>query len=129
MSNNLLLQKKHPNKIPDIVTIISGSMSSRGISCDLLVNVSFMMTGFEWVTNGTEPFVQNTLYSIYSVFFNLLAETIKYMDVESGIVVVLISTGGQQRAVASAELLARELQTKNISVRVKHEELERWLKF
>jgi RNase adaptor protein for sRNA GlmZ degradation len=97
--------------------------------CDIYIDVSsFMVDDWDFRYNGTEPIIQNTLYNSYGEFFENLSLLLFTMNVESGLVVVLVCEVGERLSVASAELLAREIQWYP-KVEVYHKELAKWFKF
>jgi len=126
-----MLLQPSPNleRKPNIVTILSMSKKSKIPPCDIYIDVStFMDDLWGYPYTGTEPIIQNTLYKFHKWLFVNLAELIKSLPVESGLVVVLVCEAGERRSVASAELLARALQVYR-NVEVYHKELAKWFKF
>jgi RNase adaptor protein for sRNA GlmZ degradation len=115
---------------PGIVTIWSGPRRVKMPPADIIIDVaSFMVDDWEYIYNGTEPIIQNTLYSLHEEFIVTLAELIITLPVESGVTVVLSCEAGERRSVAAAELLARELHSMGIKCEVYHKGLAKWFKF
>jgi RNase adaptor protein for sRNA GlmZ degradation len=126
-----VLLQSPPNleRKPNTVTILSMSKKSKIPPCDIYIDVSsFMVDDWDFRYKGTEPIIQNTLYNHHGEFFEQLSLLLFTMNVESGLVVVLVCEAGERRSVAAAELLAREIQWYP-KVEVYHKELMKWFKF
>lgn len=126
-----MLLQPPPNieRKPKTVTILSMLKKSKIPPCDIYIDVSsFMVDDWDFRYNGTEPIIQNTVYNNYGEFFQNLSLLLFTMNVESGLVVVLVCEAGERLSVASAELLAREIQWYP-KVEVYHKELAKWFKF
>jgi RNase adaptor protein for sRNA GlmZ degradation len=125
----LLTPKTDIQRKPNVITIISAARRTKVAEADIYIDVSlFMVDDWDFRYNGTEPIIQNTLYSNHAEFFVHLSSLLFTMNVESGMVVVLVCEAGERRSVASAEMLAREIQG-SYKVEVYHKELSKWLKF
>lgn len=127
-----MLLQPPPNleRKPNTITILSMSRKVKIPPCDIYIDVSaFMVDDWDFRYNGTEAIIQNTLYNSHTEFFVNLASTLLEIGVESGLLIVLVCEAGERRSVASAELLARELQVYGLNIEVYHKELMKWFKF